>query len=1166
MPKSFVVLASQLFYLDGNCLEFLQYFACLLKRAGCASKLAAGKGSGVQSKIFKRSCSVNSGKTAARFAKLDLRFPESRVHPLFATATFFFTTTSLRVAVQHLLTTVRPRAIKMSLFGSLNKPPATSGSTLFGSGSGPASQPAQTGGLFSSLGSSSAQPQQTTGLFGATTQPQQQQGTTTGLFGSLAGSTQPQQQQSATTGLFGSLGPSTQPQQQQGATTGLFGASTQGQQPQTSSLFGGLGTTTQTQQTQGTSLAGGIGQQAGGSLLGGGLGQSQQRNDQQSAETTNYFNSILEKSRKRAVGETPDEDLPQLQLGLGDLRQRIKRLNQGTKDKTADGRAHYLLAASGVDPGAAVRDLNAFSATAGRTERSQTYEAPPVDVESYLLNLQTQTTLNMISDGLARSVRDFDAFLEANVNMEWDAQRSRIYQHFGIKQKTTEDTSNTGGSFTDSQGGFGRSRRSKAPGLPRLQASTNTKSSTFGRSTLHKSVIGAAGPIGAAFQPVFSDVEKRIESNNIDPPGPDSTSHREKQSRYAEKVASLNAARLQKQCIPLLHDFSSVAEQSREDHSRTLAQAYGALIEIVKEEPEIKAHSDPLAITERKFAISYLDEDQNSDKAIEVNRRILRGSTRYLEDLFYTELEVYIAKSAKDALLGGRPGVIKKVQAYVRLKASRRDLAPDHVMSNLEKETGKDGEEYLWPVVFYLLRTGHVQEAVNYVEQKIAVFRSLDRNFEQYLTSYSQSHDRRLERHLQERINSEYHQRRNINHENNIDPFKMACYKVIGRCDLRNRTLNDSMAPTIEDYMWLQLALAREVKTSGEIASEVCNLATVRSVIKDLGTRFFSTGENYGAYVLILILGGYFEEAVSYLYPFAYADAVHMAIALDYYGLLRVSDPTMEDSQLLSYTTKDFPQLKFGHMVGLYTRDFRAANANAAVDYLTLICLNKDLPDGLGQRQVSLCHEALRELVLESREFANLLGDIRSDGQRIKGVIEKRMKLIALDEQDDFMRIITIQAASIADDNGRTTDAALLYHLAGEYDNVITIINRAMSESLALQIGQEPMRLQPLKPRAAIQANSDELSSLSLTSVDDPVELAQNMLSLYKRSKTYTQRISETSMADCEVLIKIREAREYVQQEQWSLALDVSLHFIHGVIRTNYRTRSLQRAKFCLSM
>ena len=230
-------------------------------------------------------------------------------------------------------------------------------------------------------------------------------------------------------------------------------------------------------------------------------------------------------------------------------------------------------------------------------------------------------------------------------------------------------------------------------------------------------------------------------------------------------------------------------------------------------------------------------------------------------------------------------------------------------------------------------------------------------------------------------------------------------------------------------------------------------------------------------------------------------------------------------------------------MLGFYTRDFRAGNVEAAVDYLTLICLNANLPGEIGKSQASLCHEALRELVLETREFAQLLGDIKSDGARLKGAIERRLKLLALSNTDEFLKIITIQAASVADDAGRTTDAVLLYHLAEDYDNVITIINRALSEAIAIDIGSEQLRLQPLKPRAIAQQEQQQQpdgSSLSLTSVDDPIVLARNMISLYNASALYFQKIRPMNREACGLLLRMSEAKAKVAAGQWSEAIDVS--------------------------
>jgi nuclear pore complex protein Nup93 len=972
-----------------------------------------------------------------------------------------------------------------------------------------------------------------------TTQPAT---TTSSLFGSLGAASQPQQ---SGTGLFSSLGlgGNSQPQQQQQQSGGgLFNtkpAQQQQQQP-------GFGLFPNQSQTGGSTLGGASQTGHQGSFNASAASQSQ---NQQNGEPSTYFDTILEKSRKRALGETAEQDLPQLQLGLGDLRQRIKRFTPGKTDKVVDGRAHYLLAASGVDPGAAIRDLNLFSSGLKKAEQPQPQEATDTDVESYLANLQTQTTLKMISDGLARSVRDFDTFLEDKVTLEWDAQRKRIYQHFGIKQR--EDTTTPGRSgfgASESEGAFGRSRRTKAAALAGSQGSKTPAGSAFGgsafgKSGLQKSVIGPAAPVGSTFKPLFSDIEKRMETNGIPVPDPNDRFQRERQGRLAEKVQKLNEARLGKCCFPLLHELRDAVQSGGEEHSTEIVKAYRAVIEMVEEDEEVVDPASPLARKERQFAEDYLDETPNSVKQVEMKRRIIRGSCRFLENIFFDDLDAYIKKSPKEANLGGVPDVLSKVRAYVRLRAARKDLVPD----NTDLQMLND--DYVWALCYYLLRAGQVKELSDYVTANMVPFRAIDRNFVNYVSDYHRSHDRRLNRDNKDQITKQYNQHLRIAPEGSIDPFKMACYKIIGRCDLKNRALESSIHQSMEDYMWLQFILAREGPQLTELASEAYNLATAQSVIKEIGSRFFSKGENYGSYFYIQVLGGMFEEAIEYLYPYSYPDAVHFAIALDYYGLLRVSDPELlGDTSLLSLTTRGLPQIKFGHMIGHYTRDFRAANVSAAVDYLTLICLNRDLPGQHGRNQARLCHEALRELVLESREFAQLLGDVRNDGQRIKGIIEERMGLIALDETDDFMRTITVQAASVADDNGRVTDAVLLYHLAGEYDNVVVIINRAMSEGLSVQMGQDQMRLQPMKPRAI--SDNRQVQSLSLVSIDDPVNLGRAMSSLYEQSNMYRSRIKQSSRDDLKALLAASVAKEHLERESWGDTLDVSLvlSLVHDLI------------------
>ncbi|RDW95228.1 hypothetical protein BP5796_00991 [Coleophoma crateriformis] len=990
-----------------------------------------------------------------------------------------------------------------SPFGATNtSQPATS--SLFGSTQ--TTKPAASTSLFGSVGAASTSQPQQNSLFGATTQNQPQ----SSLFGATT------QSQASKPTLGGSL----------------FGSTTTTQAPQQGSLFT---STTQQPQQQGASLFGQTATQpAQGSLLGS-TSQTAAQNGNQSGA---YFDAILEKSRKRLHAETAGEDLPSLQLGLGDLRQRIKRIGTGAQEQRDDGRAHYLLAASGVDPGAAIRDLNLFNAQSSRVERLQPVETVDTDVEGYLANLQSQTTLNMIADGLARSVRDFDTFLEDNVTMEWDAQRKRIYEHFGIKPRDDLPSNRANASFAASvstnQGGFGRSRKSRGVPLNGSRAAGTPGASSFGRSNASKSVLGSAGPIGTGRQSLFADVEKRVEGSGGAAIGPTDRITREKQSKFIEKVQALNKSRINKQPYPVLAEFCSVSVQTGEASKNEIANSYRALISILGENPEIISPADPSAIKERQFADAYLDDTPNSAKSLALRKRILSGSTKHLEKTFFERLESFVEKNPREANLGGVPNILSKVKAYVRIRAARKNLAPD------EADLQMLGDDYLWALIFFLLRSGHVKEAVDYVTSNAVAFRAIDRNFATYLTAYYSSPDRRLRRDLQDRIHSEYNQRQRNAPDNSLDPFRMACYKVIGRCGLENRNL-DGLLPDTDDYLWLQFVLAREVSLVDEVANEVYNLETLQEHLILIGNRHFkagSDGANSGIYFMILVLAGLFEQAIDYLYPFQHVEAVHFAIALDFYGLLRVSDPAVTDSDFMSRTTRGQPQISFAYMLGYYTGDFRTANVVAAVDYLSLICLNKDLLGDAGKTQLAMCHESLRELVLESREFALLLGDIRADGQRIRGAIEERLGLIGLSDTNTFMRAITIQAASIADDNGRTTDAVLLYHLAEEFDNVIVIITRALSEAVSIPIGQDPMRLQPLKPRVSEKKQAPE-SSLSLTSVDDPVILAKEMTSLYGGNQMYLRAIKAENKDACGVLLRMSEAKVLVEREQWPEAMDI---------------------------
>ncbi|KAL2138396.1 hypothetical protein VTI28DRAFT_6868 [Corynascus sepedonium] len=978
---------------------------------------------------------------------------------------------------------------------------------------------------------------------GTTTPTQSRPQTGLGLGSSLFGTSTTTPQGSLFGGNQSTTG-STQP-----TTTGgnsLFGGTLLGNSTATTTQPAGGSFLSSTAPNGGLRLGLGLGNTTTSTNLAASTNQQQQQQAPSSALPTGaLFDSLLAKNKKEAEGETALGELPSLQLGLGDLRQRLKKLGPSQDKPLEHGKAHYFLAASGVDPGAAVRDLGAFGLQA--RERGAAAQGAgfgggigEVDVETYLSNLQTKTTLSMIADGLDRSVRDFDAFLEDNVTMEWEAQRKRIYQHFGIKPRedaasrtSTQPAARASTPSKEGQGTFGRSRRkaSQAAGGERA----TQRASVLGRSAMQRSVIGTPSRIGSHASE-FTDVEARKDSAGSSGAGSmDDRFLREKQGKLAEKIHDFNNARQQGLPIYICRDMAELESKSGDRHGPHIVEAYRAMMEIVGEFPE--AEETP---RERQFAKLYLDPNTQSANAVAMRKQILNGANAFLEKQFWNEVNSLIAKYPQDANLGGLPDVVSKIKAYIRLRIARKTLVPDNV--DLQQANG----EYIWAIVFYLLRAGFVHEAAQYVNENQNHFRSIDRTFSGYINSYASSEERRLKRQMQDRCMSEYNQRIRNAPEGSIDPFRMACYKIIGRCDLSNRSL-EGLQTDVNDWIWLQFNLARETDRSLELAGESYGLSELQTSIREIGLKHFpktpaeDTNGSFGMFFYLQVLSGMFEQAIAYLYPFSYVDAVHFAIALTYYGLLRPADAQSAANELLSHNTRSQPQINFGRMLGYYTRDFRAANAAAAVDYLVLICLNAD--DAGGQQQAALCHEALRELVLESREFSRLIGDIKPDGQRIRGVIEDRGPLIALGQEDDFIRAITLQAASFADDNGRTTDAVLLYHLAEDYDTVVSIVSRALSEAISLEIGEDPMRLVPVKPRvdggsAEADAAAQRGSSLSLAAIDDPVELAKTMMSMYERDHMFWQKIRDPNRVACSVLLQMSDIKSLVEQGKWPQCLD----------------------------
>lgn len=226
--------------------------------------------------------------------------------------------------------------------------------------------------------------------------------------------------------------------------------------------------------------------------------------------------------------------------------------------------SHYLLAASGVPTGSAIRDLDSLIVHPPTSHATPSPSEVDTDVEGYVKSLQKQSTLDLIAESLEQSKKDFDAFLEENVQIEWEAQRRRIYEHFGLYKPAEKlGEAANGDANPVAQAAFGRSaRKSKGFG-----ASVRGKNMIFGASAFAKSVIGPPGGKQSTRPGVVTQAGDAPSGGQQ--PGPDDRAVRDKEERYADKVKELNESRIQEMVYPLAQQFASVEEQAGGDVSCT---------------------------------------------------------------------------------------------------------------------------------------------------------------------------------------------------------------------------------------------------------------------------------------------------------------------------------------------------------------------------------------------------------------------------------------------------------------------------------------------------------------------------------------------------------------------------------------------------------------------
>lgn len=823
-----------------------------------------------------------------------------------------------------------------------------------------------------------------------------------------------------------------------------------------------------------------------GNLLGG--GKSNSVHLPKSTSTTNSTSRLL-KDVYEAANNLPKKEnlnLGAIQLTLTELRKKSNELRLH-KDGEPDNftKAHYLLASSGISAEDIENDLVSIERLAQSLEtvtpRTQIVSS---NMDTYFSTRKDENILATIEQSLVSASTDFNHFINENITIDWRTYKDELRKSLGVGYSRVDDKGNV-------------KEELKEGSVPVIW---------------NKSIPGNYN--------ILTPLSSHRAANSI------KNLTREKFESYASIIYQLNEARLEKKFFPIALSFEELSKLSTDLKSKQVCDAWRTLI-LLTDEKNSKFNQ------EQKFFDLYQSKDY--EKSTAFKKRVIANSKVCLEEQFYNYMdEVYTKDDNKKDYLP--PTNLNKVSFFIKkviMENNPRFI--DHTLSI-------NGTP-IWALIFYLLRSGLHKDALNVVTEYKDLFMKFDKNFPIYLRKFIENDCFGLPPELNDRMNIEFSQQfsfMNSNASANFDAYKYSVYKIIGKCDLSKKTLPNEINLSIEDWLWFHLSIINEfnsnLNSSSSLIFENYTLQNLRKKIISLGPRKFNSSSNNPLYLKTLMMVGLYELAVQYTFESLNEyDAVHLAIGLCYYGLLRVSELNSKDELLMINLADDY-EINFSRLLGSYTRFFKVSDPKVACQYLILIAMSKG---GNSLKEVEKCHEALRELILISREFSLLLGKLDpQNGSKVPGILERHRSLIHLPNLEEFYQKIIEVSAVRCEEEGRIFDALLLYQLCQEFDTVVSLINRLLGELLSTVELDKPLidygNYENISGK--VQSNNTINNNIIL--------LSQHLMKVFNNNSYILSKISGPNKRTCDTLIPIVDIRDQFLNKNWKAV-------IHGIKELN---------------
>ena len=421
-----------------------------------------------------------------------------------------------------------------------------------------------------------------------------------------------------------------------------------------------------------------------------------------------------------------------------------------------------------------------------------------------------------------------------------------------------------------------------------------------------------------------------------------------KMKHYSKVVQKINDSminRTQKvSVVQSFHDASKKGDRTNSNEQQ-ISDCWNLLLKVFSERNEKNQPRNLAPLSYAKLYKAQEIDGGTSEDAIKWRRMVVEGGKSFLESNFWKFIELTVEQSRSQ--IGGLPSNNVIVEAFINVRFKKYG---NWSRNYLELYNGKA----IWAHLFYLVRSGKYDDALEFVGDNESSFDRTDKHFLHYFSEWIKSPNKKLSKRTRDALllswNNKIRTLIAVDSKGQWqggDPFRVAMYKMIGRCELSRKNIGGpDVTPTTDDYLWFQLMIVQEDVKPEDSAQDRYNLRDMSNQILKFGEAHFNAqGKQPIVWLQVLLICGEFERAVQFLYTNdAYmVDAVHFGIAMSYYGCLRVPEsPFSGDSgiHLLHFKTVDVDGsrydltfLNFSKLVHSYAKLFIKSSCFDALEY-----------------------------------------------------------------------------------------------------------------------------------------------------------------------------------------------------------------------------------------